>query len=199
MDLDKIKEVWKDTDIKSSLSEDKICKMLGNKGKSALSRLIMYETISLCVLPFLTFLPFVYNHFFKSTSYPLFSICLFVGFCVVAFFWEIFKLRLLKKIDPNNMDILLGSKYMTRYRKYVHYELIVGLCWLIVFTVTYSLTFTHHFSDTSLIFFILYIAFLLVVAILLIVFIYRWAYSKNIRNIEQSIKEIEEFEKDNIE
>jgi len=197
MDLDKIKEIWKENDIKPSIGEDKIYKMLDNKGKSALNGLLRFEKISVCLLPFFIFAPFIHNHYNKLAPYPLFSIILFIGLCIIGFFWQLYKIRLLKKIDPEKMDVILYSKHIALYRKYISYEIIVGICWLIAFVLSYFFSLTHRIPGEHMMFFIIFMAVLLIISVIIIVLFYKWLYTKKIKEIERNIKEIEEFEHDN--
>ncbi|NDW18482.1 hypothetical protein D0T53_06080 [Dysgonomonas sp. 216] len=198
MDLDKIKDIWKNTEISPSLNDENISRILNNKGKGALNRLLSYERLSMCLLPFCMLLPFIHNKIFADIApFPLVSIVLFILFCSIGTFWQYYKVKLLKKINPNDMNIIEASKYITLYKKYINYELSIGIIWILTVISTYTYSLLHLFVDKVLPLFIIFVLAEVIVAILFVYFFYRWMYTKNIRSIEHSIKEIEDFEKDN--
>jgi len=197
MDLDKIKEVWKETPTLVNITEDNICKVLDRKGKTSLSRLLLYERIALFLLPLLIVVPFIHDHFVPLFKYPAYLKTVFISACVISIFWQLYKLNLLKKINPDKTSILLSSKYIAYYKKCINYEIIAGLVFLLVFILLLSFSLSGFF--TKGIKGIIFLTAMIVISVFLTILLYIYLYKKNIKNIESSIKEIEDFEKDNLE
>jgi len=195
MDLDKIKESWKQAKLEPGIGDEKIHKMLDNKGKSAFSLLYKYEMtgliISLLCIPLAIYL-------FDEIITSIFFI--FTVLFLIA--WQFYKVRFLSKINISYMGMLDLSLCIVKYRRLVYRELIGIIIWITVFcTLTYivliyvrlgELLPTSFLVVTGLIFLALIIG-----GILLSVFLYKIVYIKNIRKIEDSIREIEDFERDN--
>ena len=131
MDLDNIKKTWQETEIKSSVGEDKIRKMLNNTGKSALERLIKYEKIFLWTMIPCILAGVLFYHMHDVTGIIYFALL------VVNFFWQIYKIRFLKRIDVSSMNVMEVSKSITRYRQYLNYELIGGSIFIVIFFSSY--------------------------------------------------------------
>lgn len=199
MDLDKLKEVWKENDnlVQPIVKEEKINKILSLKGKSALNRLIRLETIGLILLPILCVFPFIQNTILPAAAYPTSSMILFIGFCFAGVFWQVKKIALLRRIDPLGMDIISCSKNMLKYRIYIKNEIIVGLIWMIVFILSYILSFIPQIPSAKLNIFLCMIAGISILAIIAIIISYKLLYLKNIRTVEKLIKEVKDFEEGN--
>ncbi len=99
MDLDKIKKTWNDNLFTQSLTDDNIRHIIYKKGKTALGRLFWIEIIGLIVvLPFIA-IPYIHALYLPRVPYPIFTKYLFITCCVISFFWQIYKVQLLYKID----------------------------------------------------------------------------------------------------
>ena len=102
------------------------------------------------------------------------------------------------------MSILDISKSIITYKKYILYEIIVGSVWGVAFLICYTYyglpsMFPRLFEEDSSLFLILMLFLGLAFSFGLMYAIYRSVYLKNIRKIQDSIKEIQDFEKDNNE
>lgn len=194
MDLDNIKKTWQETDIKSSVGEDKILNMLNNKSKGALAKLIRFEIIFIWLLiPCIAAgVLFYFMHQFTGIFY--FSLLL------ITFFWQLYKIRYLKSIDVTNIGILDASKKINNYRRFISFEIIIGAIYAVTFFVSYVFYALPAIIHKQMSFDELLVTFFIGIILIAIItyFLYKFIY-KNIRSIKKSLKEIEDFEKDNNE
>lgn len=197
MDLDKLKDTWNKTDIQPEIDDEKIIRMLDKKGKGALQRLLWFECLGVILVPVLVVMVFIYNQCNPKVPYSIFTIIWFYSFCTLVFFWQIFKLKLLKRINPENNDILTSFKTITRYKKYVRYELFVGCVWLIIFVISHAFTILSYVSENRFMSFVITLSVATVLVIVFILLLYRKLYYKNINSIKRSIEEIKDFEEGN--
>jgi len=204
MDLDNLKKTWQETQVKPTIDECKIQKMLDNRGQSAFERLIRYDKIFLWLL-----IPCVFASILFYYMHPIpgiiYSIVLVYGFC-----WQIYKLRFMKKVDLSEMGILEVSKCITKYKKLLLYEIIIGAVGIVFFFVPYvyfglpgmiSKMSGKNTEQIQTTFDIYHMTIMLVIMIVSVVvisfFLYKYMYFNNIKQVQNSIREIEEFEKEN--
>lgn len=197
MDLDKLKDTWNKTDIQPKIDDEKIIRMLDKKGKGALQRLLWFEWFGAILVPILTVVAFIFNQYNPKVPYSTFTTIWFYSFCILAFFWQIFKLRLLKKMSPEDNDILTSLKTITSYKKYIRYELFIGCIWLIIFVISHSFTILSYVSENRFMSFVITLSVATILIIALVLLLYRKLYYKNINSIKHSIEEIKDFEEGN--
>jgi hypothetical protein len=193
MDLDNIKKTWQQAELNPAIGEDKIQKMLDNKGQTAFGKLLSFEKLGLI----LAILCIPLSLVFKEPAICIFYLCSMV----LALFWQLYKYRFLKRIDPMNMGVLDISHSMTTYRKYLRAEFIVGAVWVIVFAlICYFLVFYKAdmarygaCSGMSVVF----IAIIVVLPLICAWMSYKYLYLSNIKKLEEAIKEVEEFKEGN--
>jgi hypothetical protein len=193
MDLDNIKKTWQETEIKPTIDNEKIQKMISNEGRSALEKLLWYEKLGMwLMIPCLLVLLITW-HIHKSVF--VMSVFIVIG----GLIWQIYKLSFLKKLDVVNMNILEISSHVNRYKTFVSRELIVGIVVLFVFFVFYTFFTTKATEYSSDVIMYMLVRFIITVSVGIIVVIlaYRYIYQKNINRLEASVKEVQEFEKDN--
>lgn len=194
MDLDELKNIWSKTDQSSGIDGDVLRKMLNNKGQTALSRLLVFEKVSLCLSILLISIPFLHNYLFPIAKYSFFSLFWFISFCVILFVWEMIKIKLLKKIDVQRISLLASMKYITRYKRFLQYELFVGVLWFVIFLISFVYPLIDLISEDKLGYFLLFIGCLVIVSMVAIFLFYKLFYRKSIEKIEKSIQEILDFE-----
>ncbi|MDR2955431.1 MAG: hypothetical protein LBV43_10150 [Prevotella sp.] len=193
MELDNIKKTWQENEIKPSIDEEKIRRMLNNRSKNAFNRLFMVEMVY-----FILLIPCIFAGVWFYNLHPIPGILYFAGL-VVSFVWQWYKISYLKKIDLIEMGILDVSKRITTYKKYLSYEIFIGAAWglavFICFTFFAMPVQIPELSspDLSFILWIGLAAMIILFAILMIL-IYKFFYMNNIKKIQDAIKEIEEFE-----
>lgn len=196
MDLDNIKNAWKNAEIEPNIDENKIKKMLDNKGKSAYGNLLKYERMFLWLLIpcffFGVFLCFI--HLVPAIIYS--------ALLPVSAFWQSYKFRYLKRIDLSEMSVLEVSKSITMYKKFLSYERMIGMVWIIVFMFSYTyyavpLLTPRSFEGTSDNFLLILCVAGSILAIILTLVMYKCFYTNNIKQIQNAIQEIQDFEKDN--
>lgn len=199
MDLDNIKKSWQESDIRPKIDEDKIQKILDNKGKGAFDALLKYDKLF-----FWLFIPcLLFGILVSIFIHPLPGIFYSV-LVIIGFFWQAYKIKFLKKINLSEMGILEASKQITKYKKYIVYEISIGFIAIIPFFIFYTYyglpemfprLYKGEGVSTSLLVILIVEIFLTAI---ISYWIYRSTYLHNIRKIEKSVKEIEYFENNNI-
>ncbi|MFT4224211.1 hypothetical protein [Dysgonomonas sp.] len=192
MDLDNIKKTWQQTNLKSTVDDCKIRKMLDNKGQSAFNSIMRYEKYGIiglvvCML----------------VAYPLFSEHKLVFYsylitCLVGVIWQIYKFRLMKNANIAELSITKAAKFYYQYRGMIVKELIVGCVWFFFFIVLFGYFELAPKWNTgrfqySLMAFIISMSIGLLVGLVL----YRKLYWAHFKKIEKSLEEVEDFERDN--
>jgi type III secretory pathway component EscU len=189
MDLDNIKKDWEQVGVSASINEEKIKMMLNNKGQGAYANLLKYEKFFLKTL-----LPcFVLGIIFYFIS-PYFSIAYSV-LVIVSFFWQRYKIKYLEKTNFLEMDILEVSQRTNKYKSLLIKEILAGV--ILVFPLCGLYCYGAFYERSQQLFWIS-LSFMTIFVLAFCFIIYRVLYYRNIKYIEQSIKEVEEFEKDNI-
>ena len=192
MDLDNIKKTWQQTNLKSTVDDYKIRKMLDNKGQSAFNSIMRYEKYGIIGLVVCMLI-----------AYPLFSEYKMVFYsylvtCLVGIVWQIYKFRLMKNANIAELSITKAAKFYYQYRAMIVKELIVGCVWFLFFIVLFGYFELSPKWNTgrfqySLIAFVISMSIGLLVGLVL----YRKLYWTHFKEIEKSLKEIEDFEEDN--
>ena len=181
MDLDNLKKVWNENQIElPSVSDDKILSILKGKGKTALYKLYIWELIGAILF-----------------QYSKFSQYFLMSFCILGFLWQLYKILILKKVDLKNNSIIMSYKYICRYKLCINIEVFVSLLFISVFMISFFYPLSGSIPDEKryLIYIIVSVWFVIMLALMWLV--YKKFYRKQIRKIEESIMEIQDFEKDN--
>jgi len=199
MELDTLKELWvKSSKSGSFLNPEDIQNMLRNENQGALNKLIRLEKtfifIAILIIPF--FWATLYMHSLIKNEFSTGLVWLgivFTAYVVYTFFMQCYKYKYLKSINMMSMNIIAVSKLITKYKKIVVYDLVVGFCWAIPFVCFLILVMLGKNESVGVyIFFAIYTILLFIVAIML----HRKYYFKRILSIQQTLKEIKEFQKD---
>lgn len=187
MDLDNIKKTWQETNITPSIDEQKIEKMLSNEGHSAFNSLLKYEKMGrvamiICLL----------------IAYPIFSnhlsvLIIYTISVILGFFWQMYKVRKLKKVDIAHQSITEISNQVYWYRKIISKEFIIGIIWFIGVVLLLGYL---EFSEKSMRPATFIIA--MSIAFIGVLITYKILYWNNIKKLEDAIKEVKEFEKEDI-
>lgn len=194
MDLDKLKKTWQETNITPKLDESSIEKMLNNQGKGAIAALLHTEKLFFKLLIISCLLGCLLE--FSNRGISIFFICLLIPGSA----WAIYKIKILKQMDPLGMGILEIAKSIAKFKKALIWEICAGILIVPIFAITYvqfllrpdSLS-EEGFDLTKI---AMTIGFIVIVAAICIP-IYKNMYFKNIKTIEESIKEIKYFENEN--
>ncbi|GAB6010379.1 hypothetical protein [Dysgonomonas reticulitermitis] len=192
MDLDNIKKTWQQTDLKPTIGEEKIQKMLGNKGQSAFNSIMRYEKYSIigliaCIL----------------IAYPLFSRHMPVFYfyliaCIIGIIWQVYKFSLLKNANIAELSITKAAKFYYQYKGMIIKELIISCVLFFFFVVLFGYFElapkwnTGHFQYSLIIFVIS-----MIIGLFVGLFLFRKLYWRQFKKIEKSLKEVEDFERDN--
>ena len=196
MELDNIKRNWQNTSIKPVLEEDQIRRMVSNISGSAYSNLLKYEKIGIFVFLLCLGVFFVFKEPFLR--------CFYLTSGLFGIFWQIYKYRYLKQIDLLNDNIIDVASKITMYKKYLGREIVIGIVWAFLFFALYI--YTLLFDPTKFVFYnpdkIRWGVIAYVIAVTFVIsfglLFYKLMYRDNIRILEKSLKEIEEFKKDNV-
>jgi MFS family permease len=192
MDLDNIKKTWQQTDLKPTIGEEKIQKMLDNKGQSAFNSIMRYEKYGIIGLIICTLV-----------AYPLFSRYMPVFYfyliaCIIGIIWQIHKFSLLKNANIAELSITKAAKFYYQYKGMIIKELIIS-CVLFFFFIMIFGYFelaprwnTGHFKNYLVIFGVS-----VIVGVVFGVVFFKKIYWNNLKRIEKSLKEIECFENEN--
>ncbi|MDH6355163.1 cbb3-type cytochrome oxidase subunit 3 [Dysgonomonas sp. PH5-45] len=195
MDLDNLKAKWNEIDVTPTISEDKIQQMVNNKGKSALGKLLRLEKIGLVVLFLCIGIPFLHNHLsHERLGYTPFLLYGYILLCVGGIFWQYYKIKLLRGINLDKLDIVTCLKSILRYKKYINNELFVGIIILILFLGCYTWSVIDLIPDAQKVVFAVYVAVITLIFIGIIFIFYRKMYKKRIVQIEDSLQEVKDFE-----
>ncbi len=194
MDLDELRNIWNKTTQSPDIDDETLLKILKHKGRTALGQLLIFERVNLYLSVLLIAIPFLHNYLFPIAKYSSFSLVWFISFCIILFVWEIIKIKLLKKIDVKDISLLASMKYITRYKRFLQYELFAGLLWFVIFLISFVFPLTNLISEDKYWSMLLFMSFLVVISIVVICLFYKFFYRKNIEKIEDSIREILDFE-----
>ena len=199
MELDEIKNLWEKVNKlseKTSITKEKILKMLQSSYKGAMKSLLNFELLGvIMMLPCAFLLIVVYKLFYKESTLGMIAIYAFSIAFVIGFFWQLYKYNYLKKIDIAKMNILQISEKMLKYRKYIVYEAIIAVAIFIVILIPlmYSV-YTTNFGKEIYMPLISYYAIIFILGILLMLYLYKKMYFNNIKKIQESLAEIEDFQ-----
>lgn len=198
MDLDNLKKVWNENQIElPSVSDDKILSILKGKGKTALYKLYIWELIGAIIFLPLIIAPFIHNKFFTLFQYSTFSQYFLMSFCILGFLWQLYKILILKKVDLANNTIIKSSKYICRYKLCINIEIFISLLFISVFMISFFYPLSSSIPDERRYLICIIIPVWIFIMLGLMWLIYKKFYQKQIRKIEESIIEIQDFERDN--
>ena len=199
MELDEIKNLWEKVNKlseKTSITKEKILKMLQSSYKGSMKSLLNFELLgTIITLPCAFLLIVVYQLFYKASTLGMIAIYALSFAFVIGFFWQLYKYNYLKKIDIAKMNILQISEKMLKYRKYIVYEAIIAVAIFIVILIPlmYSV-YTTNFGKEIYMPLISYYAIIFILGILLMLYLYKKMYFNNIKKIQESLAEIEDFQ-----
>lgn len=195
MDLDNIKKTWSEHNTTPVLCEDKIHNIINQRAKTALDRLISFEVFGCLLLLPLLFVPYLHAQVFPKMPYPVFTKYFYIISCIIGFFWQLYKYRLLRSINISHASIVSCSKNISKYRLYISIEAILGTLLVFVFIFSFAYSYIDILSDEEqkLKFYIFNIILFVVVCIILL-FYYKLVYYKRIKHIEASLKEVREMD-----
>lgn len=137
MDLDKIKNTWQNTEIKSSLTEENIQQILSQKGQSAFNKIKFYEKTGIILFPLLIIL----NIYFivavnrLNVEVNLLLAYFFTISSLSFWIWNIYKFVFLKRINLDTANIMSILRAVETYKKYMSSETIILLIWITIFIV----------------------------------------------------------------
>lgn len=193
--LDHIKQGWKELTPQKSIDNRIIIKILDNKGQSAYEELIKTEKLLLylsipCFLVGIIF-------WFDNISFAI----LFYAFLIPGIIWQVYKLRYISQLDVLSMGLLQFLKKITTFKKYILYECIIGIGWLIIFLILITFLYIPaihpvFFQDNGLLKRIIMLFIELVIICPITIFVYKRIYLKRIEEIINSSNEVKEFEHD---
>ena len=203
MELDDIKKMWQEIDTlkeKQQVNENRIKELLKNKGKTALEKLIKIARFyMIAIIPLGIFLCLFSHKFFEAGGYYMIWPLVFLFYCILMEPRQIYVYRLLKGIDFAKMTVKEVSdrilKYQSIIQKYKIYKMIFGLIYLVIwYYLFYRLSLGSEIVWPLIIFMIC----MCIVALIAIPLLYKKLYFNNINQIKESLKELKEFDDNNI-
>lgn len=199
MDLDNLKKIWNQTQVDlPPVSDDKMLSILRGKGKTALSKLYIWELTGAVVFLVLILVPCIYNQVLIIFSKSVLAMYFLISFCIFGFLWQLFKIWILRRVNLQKNSVLVSAKHICTYRLCINAEVFISILFVFVFMILYFYPWLGSMPDSKPILLYVIIVSWIVVVALLIWLIYVRFYRKQIRKIEESIIEIEDFEKDNL-
>lgn len=203
MELDELKSTWNALDErlrKNELLNDRIIKeMITRKASSAWNRLIKWEQMGLVVvivsgilLISLSLLNIIYNN--TVIGHNGIVVCTYI-ILFVALCWVSGKLFWMYTFDTASMDVKTITKFMNTYKKCFLWELGVSnmlLLPLLIKATKIILTTNVSFPQVRL----LIGGVLLVCVCICLIWYYKRIFSRSLKELRQSAKELEEFEKE---
>ena len=200
MDLDKLKSNWNDLDKKeqtTAIRDENILALLKDKGKGAINSMKKWAIFEFVFgIVFLVAAPFILCYAELNEIYKLIMYVLLV-FVVFALPWEYFKVYTLRKTDIVSQSFLDVSKKMAFFRKLISYEIIFAIIFLIVFDIAFFYIASSHLVVPTWLFITMIITVVATQSILIAV-LYRLFYWKSIKKMKEILKEIEQFENEDI-
>jgi len=201
MELDEIKKIWNEIDLlkeKQQVNENKIKEMLKNKGKNSITKLIGITKFSTyAAIPIGLIFCLASYQFFKAggyyTIYPL--ILLLISILLVP--GGVWAYRFLKKmeIDYSTMTVKEVAEKILKYQDMQIGVKYVQIGFFIYMGVFFYLSYRINLGSKIVWWFIIYLVVVhLAINLILIPFINKKLYRNHLNRIEESLKELEEFE-----
>ena len=190
MDLDNLKKTWQQTDIKPNLEDKNILQMLNNRTKGSYAQLLKAEQTFLILA---IVIGLGGGALFCFIDYRMGLLYFFMlGLSAI---WQSYKIRFLKKMDTLKMGIVEISQHINRYRKFIYWEILGGVPLALVFVTLFSLFYLKpkDFTLESLMPTIAFASTVLIITTIIVIPIYKIVYLKNIKNIEKSVAEVNEY------
>lgn len=195
MELKELKNSWNLLDERLKKEEYNRSKMLDTilkkERKSAYNKLVNYEFISAILCIFFIPLVILNSHLLNSRvqGAPI-SETLYV-ILGLSFIWQAFKITWLLRKDFLKQTVIQSHREITRYKKWIQIEFITGIA--MVFFLIFPITYLRNIHNT---WFYLYAAFVLIFVLSLSTALYLRLQMKNIREIQENLKEAKEFEQE---
>lgn len=198
MDLDNLRKVWNEKQIGlPSVSDDELLSILKSKSRTALTKLYIWELIGMIIILPLIIVPLIHNKVFEIFQYSAFSQYFLTAFCIFCFFWQLYKIWILKRVDLKNNTILVSSKYICHYKLCINIEVFVSIVFVSIFMISFFYPLLKTIPPERCYFIYMIIGVWAVLTFIITWLVYVKFYRKQIRKIEYSIREIQDFEKDN--
>ena len=199
MELDEVKKIWNEMDAlkeKQQISDNRIKEMLKKEGESALAKLIKNAKFyTIAMIPLGLMLCLCSYKFFEAGGYYLICPLAFLLICILMEPLEIYLYRLLKRIDFSRMSVKEVSEQILKYQNILRKCQMYGIIFFIVFMGIWLYLFYKLWFGSVIIWgFIIYVAVVYVGGIIAIPFLYKKLYYNNINRINDSLKELKEFE-----
>jgi len=199
MELDEIKKIWNEMESlkeKQQISDDRIKELLKSKGKTALSKLIGVAKFGIfAVIPLGLLMCLLSYKFFETGGYYMIWPLVFLLLCISMLPFDIYLYRLLKGIDYSNMTVTEVSERILKYQNIIRKFEMYGIMFVIVYlAVWYYLYYKLMFGSEIIWGFIIFMIVMCLIAGAAIPILYKKIYYNNINQIEESLKELKEFE-----
>ena len=197
MDLDKVKDAWKKSSSQPTINREKIEHIINKDGVSAFMKMKRYSLRGgIVCLAYGLFL-FILITFFIDTgnrNIPLFYVCSII--LLIGSIWSIYCYHYLNKMDLGKMDLASFSSQFHRFRKWEKWEwLAKGVFIILIISSLIYVQYDHiiQANNAYKVGFIVGNTLSILISGGIGLFIYRKFYSKNLRKVEDALKEIEDL------
>ncbi len=197
MELDTLKNAWQKVEPATTMNNEQIKSMLQSSNNGALQRLLNWERIGIrlligCLFMFsvVFVLQIVLLSKNENSTSMLYIYVAYMVFALLSLPWQCYKVGFLKKIDVVNMSMVSLSKAIASYRRFIAYEMVIGLLFFSMFipATLYYMLGTEEPIYVYVFFGVFFLG-LLVGALLL----YKHIYGSRIKQIRRNLKEAKEF------
>ncbi len=198
MDLDKIKKNWNNLDSTSLTDNRRVQDIIHSKAKTTLLHLINTEIAFLLLIVLVSPLPVILDNVLPMRlQFPVSTKWIYILFCLSGIIWQGYKLYLLNKIDIIKNGILLCTKYILKYRQYLNLEIWAGSIFILFICGSLLYTWKSVLSVNGFIILCAINAGLWILISFCLYYIYKKGYYTRIKEIENSLREIEITEIEN--
>lgn len=198
MDLDKLKDIWQDAEIKPSITNGEENRLFTFKEQRALNKLQKYENRSFYISIILLVVGIGLTIFALQVAQLINpTIPIFItSTSILLLLWNAYKKLFWQKIDISTTSVIQVSKSIAKYRKYLALENVIAPVWAAIFAIIFVCT---ELSHLSIFYQIIYALLISIACIVISYIVYKFTIADKLNTINQAINEIEEIEKDNIE
>jgi len=199
MDLEVLKKEWQENESFKKEVEDNIIKnMIVNRNKGAFERIKRYEKQALRIIPvcIIAFIMLSMRIILHGGGFGIFWVLLMIPAGALLWYWSYYLCNFLDKIDMAGMSVTEVTEKILKYKTYLIRHTVAAAilmpAYMGVWLYQYVSSSHPGFAETITgEFYVYYLA-----AMLICFFAVIWfRYFKHIRNIQNNLKELEEFKK----
>jgi len=200
MELNNIKKLWEEVNLlkeKQQFNDEKIKDMLKSKQETARTKLMKLSIIGAVIAIPVCFL--VYLQICDNFEPGVLRTAFLLGFSfsiAIAVPAEIYSYHLLKGINYSHMTTKNAYERILKYQRLTQKGRLFGIILLVVFVAPYSyFVYKQNFGTEVVWAQIIFLTVIFLGGFVAMHLLYKKLYFERIKQIKQSLKELEEFEK----